>query len=301
MINNRPLVTIMVIGGLFSAPSFAGPNNLDITNLVDTQGNANNNDFEGLAKELSNVITSVNLAPAETPGLSGFDFALDYSFHDISEDQSYWKNSLTGRFENRSPPVGLQTLGVKARKGFILPIPQSTEIELGATWIGDSNLWSLGGNLRLGLYEMGSFNTNYWMTWIPDIAISAGGNRLVGTSQVDLVTLIGGLTVSKNFAIAGDFSFAPFYSYQRIYLDASSDTIDPDPSDPTDVDRNIVFDRLDLEDAWTQDQFSVRKTGGIRVIFGVVELGLGYAVTEYEVGGIAKSMNHYNFRGGLNF
>ena len=157
---------------------------------------------------------------------------------------------------------------------------------MGASWIGDTNLWSLGGAFRLGLYEMGSFNSNYWMTWLPDVAVFAGGNRLVGTSQVDLVTVAAGITGSKNFAIAGDFSFAPFFSYRHIYLDASSDTIDPDPSDPTDVDANVVFSRL----AIGMDDFAERRTGGIRVVFGLVEIGLGYAVTEYEINGEQKSM-----------
>ena len=297
MVHLSKIILGLVAGLLFTGTSHAGPNNIDITSLVDSNNRTDNAQFEGLAKELSNVITSVNLTPAETPGLSGFDFALDYSFHDIKEDSAYWQNSLTGRFENRSPPIGLQTLGFKARKGFILPIPQTTELELGASWIGDSNLWSLGGALRLGLYEMGSFNSNYWMTWIPDVAVFAGGNRLIGTSQVDLVTVTAGITGSKNFAIAGDFSFAPFFSYQRIFLDASSDTIDPDPSDPTDVDQNVVFDRI----AINQDAYSERRTGGVRVIFGLVEFALGYAVTNFSIDGEPQSMNHYNFRGGLNF
>ena len=60
---------------LFSPlPSIAGPNNIDITGLMDSNGKPNDADFEGLAKELGNVIASVNLAPAETLGLSGFDF-----------------------------------------------------------------------------------------------------------------------------------------------------------------------------------------------------------------------------------
>ncbi|MBL91997.1 MAG: hypothetical protein CMH56_09335 [Myxococcales bacterium] len=278
----------------------AGPNDLDISSLMDSANQPDNAGFIGLAKELSSVITDINLAPAETPGLSGFDFGIDYSFHDITESETFWKNSLQGRFENRTPPLGLQTLGVKARKGFILPIPHATELELGASWIGDSNMWSLGAAFRLGLYEMGSFNTKYWMTWVPDVAAMIGGNRLIGTSQMDLTSANAGLAVSKNFAIAGDFSLTPFFSYQQIYTHAASDTIDPDPSDFTDVDRNVVFNALN-EFTFDNAGYATRQTGGFRLVVGLVELVLGYASTTYTINNAERTMSHYNVRGGLNF
>ena len=191
-------------------------------------------------------------------------------------------------------------MGIKARKGFILPIPHASELELGASWLGDSNMWSLGMAFRVGLYEMGSFNSKYWMTWIPDVAAMVGANRLIGTSELDLLTANAGLAVSKNFAIAGDFSMTPFYSYQQYYTYAASDTIDPDPSDFTDVDRNQVFEGIN--EFGLNDEPAIRQTGGFRLIVGVVEVVLAYATTEFEtVGGDKQTMSHYNFRGGINF
>ena len=153
---------------------------------------------------------------------------------------------------------------------------------------------------RVGLYEMGSFNSKYWMTWIPDVAAMVGANRLIGTSELDLLTANAGLAVSKNFAIAGDFSMTPFYSYQQYYTYAASDTIDPDPSDFTDVDRNQVFEGIN--EFGLNDEPAIRQTGGFRLIVGVVEVVLAYATTEFEtVGGDKQTMSHYNFRGGINF
>ena len=65
----------------FAASSLAASNDINLVGLVNDNGEAQNDQFRGLVRELGVVMTPSSLQPAETTGQSGFDFALDYTFH----------------------------------------------------------------------------------------------------------------------------------------------------------------------------------------------------------------------------
>lgn len=142
---NRSLVKavqhlfVCLAGALLALPAAAGPNDIHLPGLVkrDVGGavTVGHDDFRLLVYELALVMTPPPLQPAETTGQSGFDFGVEYAAHDISEEQPYWSEAVEGRLENRELLPVLQTLGVRGRKGFPLPIPLSSEVDLGVQWI----------------------------------------------------------------------------------------------------------------------------------------------------------------------
>jgi hypothetical protein len=290
----------LLLGALAPSTLQAAPNDIVLTSLIDREANGTyvvrNDDFRLLTQELAIVMTPTAMQPAETTGQSGFDFAVDYTIHQVTADAAYWVDSVEGTLEGRNDggqlgvPI-LQTIGVRGRKGFPLPIPLSSEVEIGAQWVTDSSMVNLGGNVRLALNE--------GFRWIPDLAVMTGINRLLGTEDLDLLTVTVGGSISKGFGLVGSFNLAPFVSYQSIFMNASSRVIDPDPLVVDDVGENIVFEEVSISDPTSRMD---RVSAGVRLHVAVVQLTAGVDMNFMPpVGGDRKLLLQYSVRAGLYF
>jgi hypothetical protein len=260
-------VLALVLAVVVAVPAAAGPNDIELLGLVDTSDPAapvvRNEDFRSLVRELGLIFTPSGLQPAETTGIAGFDFAVDYAFHPVNIGRAYWQDALE-QPGNRLP----MTLGARARKGFVLPVPLASEVELGAQWLIESRMLNLGANLRLALNE--GFTGAHWWVFIPDIAVQAGINRVVGSDDLDLLTITAGGTISKSFGLFGMVNFCPFFGYQSVFVNGSTRLVDTNPVNTSNVDDNIVFDVVSLVDNRI-DRYSV----GARIIVAHVQVSGG--------------------------
>jgi hypothetical protein len=278
--HHRVALTALV----FVAPSAAqaGSNDIVLQNLVDTDGGEakpRNEDFAHLVRELGLVMTPTSLQPAETTGQAGFDFALDYNFHTMNYQEDYWQDA---RVDGRLPL--LMTLGARARKGFVLPVPLASEIEIGAQWLIDSQLLTLGTNFRIALNE--------GFRWIPDLAVQAGVNRVVGSGDIDLLTVTAGGQISKGFGIAGSFNLCPFVGYQSVWINGASRIVDTDPTNTANVDDNVLFAPASIIDP---DNRIDRVSGGLRFIIAVVQITAGVDVNFVD----SQPLLQYGLRAGV--
>lgn len=287
---------------LAAPPSAAANNDIYLRGLVEDDGNGNlvprNADFKKLTTELGFVLTPSPLQPAETTGQAGFDFAIGYTVHQISSQEAYWRDSVAGKLDGREIFPVLSTIGVRGRKGFILPVPLTSEIELGAQWLIDSTLLNLGGKVRVALNE--------GFAYIPDVAVEAGINRLVGSQDIDFTTVTAGGSISKGVGIAGDFNLAPFVSYQSIWINAASRIIDLDPTNTGDVGNNITFDRIEMvsfdgNGSITGMNRYDRVSAGIRANVNIVAFHLGLDVNLIPENGTVRPMFQYSGRAGILF
>lgn len=286
----HPLFAV-VVAALGAAPALALPNDIDLVDLVDksdpTNPVADDAAFRAMSRELGMVMTPTSLQVAETTGHSGFDFGLDYAFHTMAFTEDYWRAR-----EERGTPL-MMTLGARARKGFVLPVPLASEVELGAQWLIDSQLLNIGSNIRVALNE--------GFRWIPDLAVQAGINRMVGNEELDLLTVTAGGMVSKGFGINGSFNLNPFVGYQSVWVNASSRIVDANPEDTANVEDNVVFTVVPLA-ANRMDRLSV----GMRAIIAVVALTAGVdmdfvdPVAGTGVGGPQRMFLHYSLRAGVS-
>ncbi len=301
-----------IFAGLFSSsffyttPIFAAPNDISLVSLVERDANGNPilqngipqprlDDFRALSAEVGAMLTPTALWPADTTGIAGFDFAVETAFHDINESASYWQDatqrsvdsSQSGVRDPSAPPF-LTTLGFRGRKGFILPAPLTSEIELGAAWVVDSRMVNLGGSLKVALNE--------GFSWLPDVALTAGANRLVGSEQLDLFSLNAGGSISKSFSVVGDFAVTPFVSYQTLFINAASRVLDGNPNDTGDVGRNFVFSEIQF-----LENRHDRVSAGARIHWAVLSLTAGVDVNLLHIGSELVYMPQYGVRAGLMF
>jgi hypothetical protein len=173
-------------------------------------------------------------------------------------------------------------------------VPLTSEIELGTQWLIDSQLMNIGGNIRVALNE--------GFRWIPDLAVQAGVNRMLGSKDLDLITVTTGGQVSKGFGIAGSFNLCPYVGYQSIWVNGASRIIDTNPADSENVDDNVVFPIALLP----QNRMD-RISAGLRFLIAVVELTGGVdmnfvdPVAGTNAGGDAELLMQYSLRAGVSF
>jgi hypothetical protein len=274
---------------LVAVPASAGAMDIDLHGLVDTTGTtarARNEDFRSMVRELGLIFTPTNIQPAETTGISGFDFAFQYSFHPVQLDKPYWQDALVQK-GTRLP----MTLGASARKGFILPVPLASEVDMGAQWLIESRMLNLSANVRLALNE--GFTGKHWWAFVPDLAVNVGINRVVGSDDLDLLTLTAGGVVSKGFGLFGSLNLCPYAGYQSVFVNGSTRIIDADPTKVTNVDDNIVFDVVPL----TENRID-RYSGGLRVIVAHVMFSGGVDIDVLDEN---TTLVHYGVRTGVSF
>lgn len=182
--------------------------------------------FKEYARELGNAISPKLLAPAETLGINGFQFATQLSITNIKDTEDYWQIGV----EDSDPPGTLMATHLTMRKG----LPFSFEVGGTATYLVQSELWSFGAE--------GKWSLNEAVDDVPvDLGIRAAYSRMVGSTQMNLSTFNLDIILSRSFGAGGVVNIAPYMAYSPLWVYASSEVLDPTPAIPDDPQNNFVL------------------------------------------------------------
>lgn len=205
--------------------------------------------FAGLTREYALALSPGLMAPAETMGINGFQFDLQFSVTTINNDRSYWIDGI----QDETPPGSLVVSRVGVRKG----LPGSLEIGMTGSYLIESELWMFTVLGKWALHE--------GMTTVPlDLAVRGTYNTLVGSTEVDLKTVGLDVIVSKSFGVAGVVNVSPYVAYSPLWIYAQSNVIDSTPGSIDGSDGDFVFA--------DEDQMVHRTTLGVRFIMGLFNL-----------------------------
>lgn len=238
--------------------------------------------FRVFARQLGAALTSVNLAPPETLGHSGFAFSLETSIVFFGDQKVLLPT------ENKDFRGPMLIPSVHVRKG----LPFSFELGARGAWIEKSRMGA--GTIEL------KWAVNEGFTYLPDIAVRGNLTKLLNSRDFDITA--GGLDlgVGKQFAIGGMVTITPYVGWNLVFVGASSGNVDFHPartlaesdrpsSNPQEQFRDIyVFENLQA-----LDNSHNRFYGGFRFIGGVVMVG---AEVSYSV--IGKFRDKPVTRGG---
>lgn len=238
----------------------AYPNDLDLSGLVQWEGNCGQSGknpdgsactprrdaqgrvvpdqrgFDGLVEEMAVLMAPRDVGLARTPGQAGFDVGVEASLHKFNNQNDYWARTMEKSARKNGDAVfpQLGTLQLWVKKG----LPYSLEIMGGATYLIESRYVGIGG--------MGKWTLNEGFFWFPDVALTAGANRILcmglpsspvqansadttnGTalntcpSDLNMFTATVGAVVSKSFSLLGMFNISPYAGWQKIFVHAFS-------------------------------------------------------------------------------
>ena len=203
---------------LSSVVALADPYDFRISDLGNPyQGGFNyrpeaNGNFRVFARQLGAALTSVNLAPPETLGHSGFAFSAETSV-------AFFGNQ-TVKFptENRDFRGPLFIPSIHVRKG----LPFSFELGARGAWIEKSRMGA--GTLEL------KWAVNEGFAYLPDIAVRGNITKLLNSRNFDLTAGGFDLGVGKQFAIGGMVTLTPYVGWNLIFVGASTGNVDFNPT-----------------------------------------------------------------------
>ncbi len=223
---------------------------------------AANANFRVFARQFAAALTSVNLAPSETLGHSGFAFNAELSA------VFFGNQTVELPVEGKDFRGPLLIPSIHVRKG----LPFSFELGARGAWIEKSRM--AAGTLEL------KWAVNEGFTYLPDIAVRGNVTKLLNSRDFDLTAGGLDLSVGKQFAIGGMVTITPYVGWNLVFVGASTGNIDFHPArtlaesdkpsnNPLEQFRDIsAYDTLDA-----LDNSHNRFYGGFRFIGGVATVG----------------------------
>lgn len=223
-------ILCLIVATVLALPASAGDNDLvlnrfgscipdevDPVNKPCVSRSVREDLFNALASDMGLVFSPRFLAPSETLGEAGFEFAAEVSFSVIDNSAEHWTLAM----QDRDPPAALTTTQIHIRKG----LPFSFELGAIVGYLIDSEMFNLGMELKWTLNE--------GFYYLPDFSVRGTVNTVVGSSQLNLTTAGFDFSVSKAFGIVGLFNVTPYLGYNLVLVFASSRVLDASPGDPT--------------------------------------------------------------------
>ena len=248
-------------------PSFAFDHDPALQRLCDRSGNVpespcglnpqpDNAAFSGITREYALALAPTLLAPAETMGINGFQFDLQFSVTSINAAKDYWQLGI----EDETPPDVFVVSRIGVRKG----LPGSFEIGMSTSYLIESELWMVGTMLKWGLHE--------GMASVPvDLAVRATYSKMVGSPQLDISMVGMDVVLSKSFGVAGVVNISPYVAYSPVWSTAGSQVLDATPGAIDSPTGDFVF----AEETQLVNRFTV----GSRFIMGLLNLTGEAAIT----------------------
>ncbi|MEE8409272.1 MAG: hypothetical protein V3T05_06690 [Myxococcota bacterium] len=182
--------------------------------------------FQKLTSELALAIAPRALAPAETLGMSGFEFSIVSTTADISEKADYWQGQpgqpifegVLKAHGSRQIPGTFWIPTAHLRKG----LPLSSEIGISGGYLAYSEMIMMGAEFKIALHES-------YFRWVPAIAVRGAAGRLFGSSDIDMITAEFDGIASLPFGLGGMVQLTPYVGYGRLYAHVNSQVLDETP------------------------------------------------------------------------
>lgn len=247
-------LAVIAASALRAAPARAEPLDIDLGRLGPATDPAARGRFAVLATQLGLALDSSILAPANTVGHSGFEFA----------------------FETAYAPAGLASLagnspfGGKPPSAFVLPafhvrkaLPYSIEVGGRAIYLNQSTQFATQAEVKWAVNE--------GLEYVPDVAVRVSATRFFGVRDLNLgVYGLDGM-IGKRLGVGGVMSLTPYGAVRFSWVWAGSDWIQyGDPSNPATVNGTAAYFP---ELSGAQHRFT-RFALGLRMIAASVTLSL---------------------------
>ncbi len=179
--------------------------------------------YRALSGELALALTPKAVQPAETLGVSGFEFGIINTLSNISQDADYWTGQpgspvVEGVAEGRNLPSTLWIPTLQVRKG----LPLSTDLGFSVSYLTSSRIFMMGADVKVALHES-------YVRYFPAIAVRASFNRMLGSEELDLFTAEADLIASLAFGVGGTVQVTPYLGFGKLFAHVNSQVLDETP------------------------------------------------------------------------
>lgn len=219
--------------------------------------------YRAMTGELSLALTPKATQPAETLGMSGFEFAITNTLTNIDQDQPYWTGQpgspiFEGVAEGRNMPGVLWTPTFSVRKG----LPFSIDVGVHGTFLTSSRMVMVGSDIKVALHES-------YVPELPAVALRASVNQLLGSTDLSIFTTQTDLLFSQAYGVGGVVQITPYLGVGQLFAHVNSQIIDETPystsdaNDQTGGSSGSLYTFPTLE--WRDNRF-LKLFGGARLV-----------------------------------
>jgi hypothetical protein len=184
-----------------------------------------NASFELLAMELAGALAPTVRSGAATGGERSFYVGLSSAVSSIRGQQRYWARGTRGAdptaMQNDAVDSLLSFHRLDVRKG----LPFGFEVGSSVGFGMNTSLWVVAAELKLALFE--GFRSG--LGALPDVALRAVTQAVVGSTQLSLQTQALDITLSKPFSMHQEHTLTPLLALQLLFLRAHSSAVDFTP------------------------------------------------------------------------
>jgi hypothetical protein len=184
-----------------------------------------NASFELLAMELAGALAPTVRTGAATGGMRSFYLGLSSAVSTIRSQQRYWARGTRGADpsapQNDSVDGMLSFHRLDVRKG----LPFGFEVGSSVGFGMNTSLWVIAAELKLALFE--GFRSG--LGALPDVALRAVAQAVVGSPQLLLQTQALDITLSKPLVVRQEHTLTPLLALQLLFLQAHSGAVDLTP------------------------------------------------------------------------
>lgn len=214
---------------LVAVPAEAQRMNLALSRLRVADG-ANfvpdNEAWSSLATQLSGALIPPLLEPARTRGPRSFYLGVETMLTGIDAAQDYWQRGTEGdgsdAERNRAVDSILSWTRISIRK----PLPFGFELGTSVGYLTNTDYFTLGLEIRWALLE--GWTGRDW--WVPDLAVRAAVQTLVGDAQFNMTVVALDATLSNSVVIGDAFELSPYIAGQINWVFADTELVDLTPT-----------------------------------------------------------------------
>ena len=219
------------------AVAHAGDMDPDLTRLSQAAGSGScpadgpasvcpdNASFELLAMELAGALAPTVRAPAASGGMRSFYVGLSSSASTIRSQQRYWARGTRGADPSAEQNNAVDSLlsfhRLDVRKGLPFGFEVGSSVGFGL----NTSLWMIAAELKLALFE----GYRSGLGALPEVALRAVTQAVVGSPQLSLQTQALDITLSKPIVVHQEHTLTPLMALQLLFLRARSSAVDLTP------------------------------------------------------------------------
>ncbi len=204
----KRIITLFTFLCSLALDSYAGDNDIDLTQFASALQEDADSAFNSLCKDLGQGLNFIQLTPPDPYGLTGFDVGVEMTLLNINQGSEYWMYATK---DMRQPPL-LPVPKIQVQKG----LPFGIDIGAIYAFVPQSNVKLLGGEVRWAIMKGGFVR--------PAIGVRASYSRLMGVPGLSFQTESIDASISKKIAI-----ITPYAGIGQVFTQGKSHVDYTDP------------------------------------------------------------------------
>jgi hypothetical protein len=246
--------------------------------------------WRSVMTQLSGALIPPLIEPARTRGPRSFYLGVETMLTGIENTSDYWQRATEGDGAMADRNRSVDSVFTWTRLSLRKPLPFGFEIGTSAGYLVNTDYFTLGLEIRWALLE--GWTGRDW--WVPDLAVRAAVQTLVGDAQFNTTVVAIDATLSNSVVIGDAFELSPYIAGQINWAFADSELVDltperdafaecdPDPAQPdgmrtvcrgpsggSDFNNNTVFPSLRT--------MRPRLVGGVQARYELITLNAAFS------------------------